>query len=159
MILGANWTDCVFHDEDGRVGALLGGMVQEYRQMQFGSAEIFRGRLTEILILTLRKLAAEERTLHTGCEAVEKAILYINRHYAHDVTLQDFCAGEHYSVPYISRRFRQETGLTFREYLRRAEDSRKAASFWLAAAARSARLHARPAMRICSRITRRSGSI
>ena len=30
MILGANWTDCVFHDEDGRVGALLGGMVQEY---------------------------------------------------------------------------------------------------------------------------------
>lgn len=118
MILGANWTDCVFHDEDGRVGALLGGMVQEYRQMQFGSAEIFRGRLTEILILTLRKLAPE-RTLHTGCEAVEKAILYINRHYAHDVTLQDFCAGEHYSVPYISRRFRQETGLTFREYLRR----------------------------------------
>ena len=57
IILGANWTDCVFHDEDGRVGALLGGMVQEYRQMQFGSAEIFRGRLTEILILTLRKLA------------------------------------------------------------------------------------------------------
>ena len=50
---------------------------------------------------------------------MEKAILYINRHYAHDVTLQDFCAGEHYSVPYISRRFRQETGLTFREYLRR----------------------------------------
>lgn len=109
MILGANWTDCVFHDEDGRVGALLGGMVREYRQMQFGSAEIFRGRLTEILILTLRKLVPE-RAPHTGCEAVEKAILYINRHYARNVTLQDFCAGEHYSVPYISRRFRQETG-------------------------------------------------
>lgn len=63
MILGANWTDCVFHDEDGRVGALLGGMVQEYRQMQFGSAEIFRGRLTEILILTLRKLARSGRSI------------------------------------------------------------------------------------------------
>lgn len=118
VIVSKNWADRIFHDEDGRVGSLMRGMVEEYRDPQMGSPEIFRCKLTEILILTLRKLVQNE-TPYAASGTVEKVIRFAERRYPESITLQDFCAAEHYSLSYISRRFKQETGITFRTYLQR----------------------------------------
>ena len=118
LITGVKWADRIFHDDDGRIGTLLNDMVREYREMQFGSAEIFYGKMTEIIILTLRKLVSDQPPRITS-ETVSKAILYIKHNHARNITLREFCTDEHYSVPYVSRRFHEETGLTFSEYLQR----------------------------------------
>lgn len=118
MTPGEVWANRVFHDEDGRIGGLLAGMAEEYREKKLGSAEVFRCRLTEILILTLRMLVnrEEERVRST---VVTEVIRYVDAAYMKPLTLQAFCGREHYSLSYVSRRFKQETGMTFREYLQK----------------------------------------
>lgn len=120
---GAVWADRIFHDGDGRIGRLLAGMVEEYRQKQLGSAEIFRCRITEILILTLRMLAEPQKKLPESRVAAE-LIRYVDAGYREKLTLQEFCKRQHYSFSYVSRRFKQETGLTFREYLQKVRIER-----------------------------------
>lgn len=118
MTLGEDWANRIFHDEDGRVGQLLYGMVEEYRKKQLGSTEIFRCRLTEILILTLRMLVQPQKNRAEGTVAAE-LIRYVDASYREKLTLQDFCDRQHYSLAYVSRRFKQETGMTFREYVQK----------------------------------------
>lgn len=118
MALGAVWADRIFHDEDGRVGQLLSGMVEEYREKRLGSEEIFRCRLTEILILTLRKLVQPQGS-RLKSEVVRKLLMYVDASYKERLTLKDFCGRQHYSLSYVSRRFKEETGMTFREYLQK----------------------------------------
>ncbi|MBQ7841691.1 MAG: helix-turn-helix domain-containing protein [Lachnospiraceae bacterium] len=118
MTLGEAWADRIFHDVDGKVEQLLYGMLEEYREKKLGSAEIFRCRLTEILILTLRMLVQSEKK-YPESTAVTEVIRYVDGHYREPLTLQNFCERNHYSLPYISRRFKQEAGMTFREYLQK----------------------------------------
>lgn len=54
-ISGETPVDRIFHDEDGRIKQLIMGMLEEYREKKEGYAEVFRCRLIELLILTLRK--------------------------------------------------------------------------------------------------------
>lgn len=117
MVIGRGWTDRIFHDEDGRIGQLLSGMVAEYRNQKLGSLEIFRCRLTEILILTLRLLVQGDR--YPENTLVTELIRYVDLAYQDRLTLQVFCKQKHYSLPYVSRLFKQETGMTFREYLQK----------------------------------------
>lgn len=118
MTPGEVWADRIFHDEDGKVGRLLSGMVEEYREKGLGSAEIFRCRLTEILILTLRMLVQPQKSCPDST-VVTELIRYVDAGYQEKLTLQDFCRRQHYSISYVSRRFKQETGMTFREYLQK----------------------------------------
>lgn len=118
MALGEVWADRIFHDEDGRVGQLLAGMVEEYRGKRLGSAEIFRCRLTEILILTLRRLIQPQKNCQRST-VVTELIRYVEADYKRKLTLQEFCERQHYSLSYVSRRFKQETGMTFRAYLQK----------------------------------------
>lgn len=118
MVIGKNWAERTFHDGSGRVGQLLMGMVEEYQKNQLGSQEIFRCRLTEILILTLRLLIQGEKRLPESTMVTE-LIRYVDASYQKRLSMQDFCDQQHYSLPYVSRRFKQETGMTFREYLQK----------------------------------------
>ena len=118
MTVGESWADRIFHDEDGRVGKLLAGMVEEYGKKELGCEEIFRCRLTEVLILTLRRLVLDQHR-RPASTAVEEAVRFVDRHYPESISLQAFCEKKHYSMTYISRRFKQETGMTFREYVQK----------------------------------------
>ncbi|MCI5649388.1 MAG: AraC family transcriptional regulator [Fusicatenibacter sp.] len=117
-IVGETPANRIFHDEDGRVLWLLQGMEREYQEKRAGYREVFRSRLTEILILTLRSVrkGIAERT---KSDVIINVIHYVKEHYSKEACLREFCDREHYSVPYISRRFHEETGMTFREYLQR----------------------------------------
>ncbi len=118
MVIGRGWAERIFHDSDGCVGQLLAGMVEEYKGKQLGSQEIFRCRLTEILVLTLRMLVQGEKKLPEST-VVTELIRYVDSAYQERLTLQAFCGRQHYSLSYVSRRFKQETGMAFREYLQK----------------------------------------
>jgi len=117
LTVGQTWADRIFHDESGKIGTLLSEMVDEYENEQLGSNEIFRCHLKEILILTLRMLV---QPAHTCSDSITNEVInFVHKHYQEPLTLQTFCDQKHYNLSYISRRFKQDTGMTFREYVQK----------------------------------------
>jgi AraC family transcriptional regulator, L-rhamnose operon transcriptional activator RhaR len=117
LYLGKTPANRIFHDDDGRILQLLTGMMREYEEKQVGYAEIFRSRLLEILILTMRNLV--DRNLITKNDTILEVIQYINSNYTSQSLLSKFCELHHYSPQYISRKFKQETGFTVSDYLQK----------------------------------------
>ena len=117
LTVGQTWADRIFHDESGKIGTLLSEMVDEYENKKFGSNEIFRCHLKEILIFTLRMLVQPAKAYSDSI--INEVISFVNKHYHKPLTLQTFCNQTHYNLSYISRRFKQETGMTFREYVQK----------------------------------------
>lgn len=116
LYFGQTSANRIFHDENGRILQLLSGMVREYQEKQVGYTEVFRLRLLEILILTMRNIV-DHHTRGTSSTAIMKAIHYINGNFQNQTVLTRFCEQYHFSPQYISRRFKQETGFTIMEYL------------------------------------------
>lgn len=112
----------IFHDEDGHILQLLSGIQAEYQEKSTGYTEIFRCKLLEILILTMRKVIREDR-MHAPKEfqstVISEAIQYLETNYRDKSVLGEFCRRQHYSLQYISKRFKQETGITASEYLQK----------------------------------------
>ena len=96
MTVGESWADRIFHDSDGKVGQLLADMVDEYRNQTLGSVEIFRCKLTEILILTLRMLIKPKKT-YSDSTVIDDVIQFVDKHYHESLTLQTFCDQKHYN--------------------------------------------------------------
>lgn len=112
----------IFHDENGRILSLIMEMQEEYDKKRIGFSEILRGKLLEIIILTIRKIAAEqvdEFGRKAESTVVLKAITYFKHNYRKRAVITEFCEKHHYSLQYISRKFKQETGLTALQYLQR----------------------------------------
>lgn len=108
----------IFHDQNGSILHLLLGMQKEYFEKQAGYTEIFRCRLVELMILTLRS-GMKHNKKQPKTTAILEVIHYIDKQYQTSVKLSTFCEEHHYSLQYISKRFKQETGLTVQEYLQK----------------------------------------
>ncbi len=119
---GQNAVNRIFRDEDGRILQLLTGAQAEYLNKNVGYTEIFRGRLMEILILTMRRVLCGEVAkdqIQPQSTIVLEAVQYLDTHYQGKALLGDFCQKYHYSLQYVSRKFKQETGFTASEYLQK----------------------------------------
>lgn len=115
---GQTTVNHIFHDDEGHILNLIMGMQKEYQEKSAGYSEIFRCRLIEIMILTLRSVV-NKNDLHPKSSAVLQLIQYIESNYQDEVTLGHFCHEYHYNMQYISRKFKQETGFTMRDYLQK----------------------------------------
>ena len=91
-------------------------MLLEYQEQKVGCYPLLRFKLLEILLLTLRGLIEPENK-RPYSTSVQEVLEYVNGNYQDSLTLGTFCEQKHYSVAYISRRFKQETGVTLREYV------------------------------------------
>ena len=117
LYMGKTSANRIFHDEDGRVFQLLTGLIKEYEDKKVGYTEIFRSRLLEILILIARNVMDYEPI--TKDDIILDVIQYINSNYNKPSALSRFCSIHHYSPQYISRKFKQETGITVSVYLQK----------------------------------------
>ena len=113
----------IFYDEDKKVLHLLEEMREEYENQEVGYQEIFRGKLLEILFLTLRKVLQKKETVsvrsNDKSDLILEAVNYLETNYRNKAPLQRFCEEKHYSIQYVSRKFKKETGMTFLEYLQK----------------------------------------
>ncbi len=112
----------IFHDTDGRIREIVERMQMEYEQKQLGYEEVFQYALMEIVICMVRRLVAEDKLAvqeKSYSETVARVIAYLSLHYDERGVLTDFCAENHYSVPYISRCFKAETGYTVQKYIQK----------------------------------------
>jgi AraC-like DNA-binding protein len=114
--LDQNPAHMVFHDETGRIDQLLRLMEKESEDREAGYTEMVRCHLLEILLLTMRQLD-NARVAATGQDISAYLTAYVAEHYMENFTLQDLAAQLHYSLPYISKRFKEDTGVSFVSYL------------------------------------------
>lgn len=106
----------VFRDEDGKILELLRKMKKEEDEESAGYAEFMRCYLVEILLLTMRRLddAQAAATGHDVCAFITE---YVREHYMEPLTLQDLAKRLNYSLPYLSKKFKDGTGVSFVTYL------------------------------------------
>ncbi len=114
----------IFHDADGRVLKLLRVLQMEYSKKEFGWKEIFRSRLKEILILMMRSTILQHTDFDSDKianedEMISDLVRYLHKNGKERAVLTNYCQTHHYSLSYISRRFRQETGMTVLQYLQK----------------------------------------
>jgi AraC-like DNA-binding protein/quercetin dioxygenase-like cupin family protein len=116
QVLSQNPAQMVFHDEDGSILKLLRCIGREEEGRAAGYTEMIRCYLIEILLLTLRRL--ENATAASGAQKVSSYLCaWVSKHYMDEVSVTELAAQMNYSVPYVSRRFKEEMGMTFVRYL------------------------------------------
>lgn len=106
----------VFHDDTGQIYKLLQLINDEAEARRPGYSELIRCYLIEILLLTVRRLD-DASAAATGHDISGFITAYVEQHYMEDITLQGISEKMNYSLPYISKRFKEDTGVTFVKYL------------------------------------------
>lgn len=110
-------TEYVFHDSDGKILSLLYRIDQESEEKQAGHVELARCYLIELLVLTLRKIYTPAKVIHN--EVVAKIVDFADKNFSSNISLDKICGEINYSLSYISRKFKEETGTNFNKYVQR----------------------------------------
>ncbi len=106
----------VFHDDNGRVRELIERIREEQEVRAPGYAELIRCYLVEILLLTVRRMEGAQSAM-AGQELSARVSAYVAEHYKEALTLSALAKHMSYSLPYLSKKFKEETGVGFAHYL------------------------------------------
>jgi two-component system response regulator YesN len=91
-------------------------MQDEALSRRAGYTELIRCYLIELLLLTVRRLD-DAQSAATGQDISAFLAEYVAEHYMEDITLQKLAARLNYSLPYVSKLFKDDMGVTFVRYL------------------------------------------
>ena len=115
------YADFYFDDTAfAEVETLLEKLAAENAHRRFGSVEIIRGLMLQLLGMTCRKFEADLLRLSAGQAqqgsrraSLQRAVRYIREHLAGEVTLADAAAAAFLSPNYLAHLLKKETGKTF----------------------------------------------
>ena len=110
-------TEYVFHDNDGKILSLLYLIDQEAEDKKAGHVELERCYLIELLVFTLRKIYTPAKVIHN--EVIAKIVHFADQNFSSNISLDRICGEINYSLSYISRKFKAETGMNFNKYVQR----------------------------------------
>lgn len=113
----ASPTSVIFRDDSGEVLSLVERMSREYRECLPKRSELLRAYLTELLILTLRKIYKRSDSLDCEDRILYPILDYLGQHYAEPVTLREIGERIGYTHAYLSTLFAQKVGVPFNRYL------------------------------------------
>lgn len=108
-------THTVFADDDQTIRKLIDKLLDEYEKRLPGRVEMMRSTLIEILIYTMRKIAEDGSDKDVVAYVQET----IAKNYLAPPTLSALAKQTGYSAPYLSLRFKEITGIHFRDYVAR----------------------------------------
>ncbi|SFB75831.1 transcriptional regulator, AraC family [Polaromonas sp. OV174] len=107
-------------DEFPEIEALLEKLALENTQRRFGSVEMIRGLMLQLIALTCRKfeadllrLSASQAQQGSRRASLQRAVRYIRDHLAGEITLTDAAAAAFLSPNYLAHLLKKETGKTF----------------------------------------------
>ena len=101
-------------------GGLLGNMAAEEKHFDERSCLMLHFQLQELLLLCSRvcvELSETPVDIHTTDRQVLTAARYINERFRHPITAADIAAAAGFSPNYLSRKFREATGIGVHDYL------------------------------------------
>ncbi len=122
QLLGKTPVNHIFHDSDGRIRAILSRIQDEYDARQLGYEELFRCGVIEVVICMVRRFVEESNMSvqeKDYSEPVRRLLYYLSAAYQEKGLLSEYCRKNHYSIPYLSRCFKEETGYTVPKYLQK----------------------------------------
>lgn len=107
-------------DEFPEVEVLLEKLARENAYRRFGSVEIIRGLMLQLIGLTCRKFEADllrfsasQAQQSSRRASLQRAVRYIREHLAGEITLADAAAAAFLSPNYLAHLLKKETGKTF----------------------------------------------
>ncbi len=103
----------IYHDPEGTVRQLFLMLRDEYKNKNYKYKLIARNLLNTVILLTVRKLDPGNVTSAFISETIKD---YVSVHYAEHNILQVIGDQLNYSVPYLSKKFKTETGESFKSY-------------------------------------------
>ena len=109
-------TGKAFSDNKGLIQETLNRIMSEYKDKKYGYIEYIRCKLIEILIITMRKISRNEKQVGKS-DVIIEITEYIKKHYTEKIKLSDMAKKYNYSLSYISKKFTEETGMNFSDYL------------------------------------------
>lgn len=129
------YLDFVFGDNEFRtIEALVAEMMTEHRNRGFGSLELLRGYLLQLLGLACRRHEAELTRLFglqanrtSRRDSLQRVIRYVRENLHREIALSDAAAAAFLSPNYLAHLLKKETGKTFTELVteRRFERARE----------------------------------
>lgn len=115
-MLKQNPCNRILKDENGKIYSILKHMQEEYEKKEVGYLEIMRCSLIQIIIQIMRIVGAYDKipTHHLVSKTVSKMV---TQRYNESLTLSQIAKKLNYSLPYTSKKFSEEAGMSFRDYL------------------------------------------
>lgn len=107
----------VLRDTTGKIRRRIEDSWEEYVGRKIKYVDIIRDNIRAILI----ELARNLKCFQDNCievELVQRIVDYCEVHYMDKITLKSLSERFNYSVPYITKMFKKELGLSFAEWLR-----------------------------------------
>ena len=98
-----------------KTGRLFLEMLEEYNEKKEGYREVLRFSLSEIIIETIRSLGSSASL----SKPTEEIIEIIDKRYMEKLIFGEIAEKLHYSLPYLSALFKEETGHNFSDYLQK----------------------------------------
>lgn len=117
-ILNYDPTTYIFHDDDGSILNSLEKIKTESKGMIYGYQEMLRCTLIEIFITTMRKIINEKKASEIDT-ITNHIIKFIEKNFDKKISLSDISISLNYSLPYISSKFKADTGYNFSYYLQK----------------------------------------
>lgn len=105
--------DQLYFDETGEMKTLFENMLNEYINNEAGSIELLRYYVRTIIVKLARIIGSTNKV----SETIKLTIEAIDRRCNENISLSDIATELHYSLPYLSAKFKKETGTTFTRYL------------------------------------------
>lgn len=113
----ASPTSVIFHDDTGEVRYLIDRMDAEYREDRPKRIELLRAYLTELLLLTLRKIYKRSDELDPDDRILTPILDYMEQHFREPITLRSIGERTGYTPSYLSTLFARKLGIPFSRYL------------------------------------------
>jgi len=106
----------VFFDNDRQILAMFEKACTVYKKELPGYKQLLRCLAIEVIITTLQQLLPDN-TSKVKHKAVREICKYIDCNYMENITLSKFCQDQYFNLNYISKKFKETTGMTFNLYL------------------------------------------
>ena len=102
------------------LGAIFEKIYTEYKNQKIGYLNLIRIYTAEIIIRLFRRIQHREETTLSPAQKglVEKVIAYIEENYNIKIKTEEIASRLFFNKNYISRLFKQETGLSIHEFVR-----------------------------------------
>ena len=111
-------TNIIYHDDDNLIYALIEKLQYEFDKKSPGYIELMRCYLIEIIINTMRRISKENANILYN-DYSKYIIEYVEENYMKPITLTQISAKLNFSLPYMCKRFKNDVGVSFNQYLQK----------------------------------------
>lgn len=105
--------NCLYCDESGEIRGLFENMLKEYIDGEPGNIELIRYYIRAVIIKMARIIGSTNKV----SDDIKLVIDNINKRCNENISLGNIANEIHYSLPYLSAKFKRETGMTFTKFL------------------------------------------